>query len=550
MSRIGVGSLGLAVITGALLALAFPGTGGQGWLAFGALVPLLMAIDQAPWWRATVLGGVAGLSFWLTTISWIASTLVRYGDVTWFLAGLVFLALAGYLALYWAAFCAALTAFRFDSGTRYVIVASSLWVALEFLRGFLFTGFPWNLLGYSQYQTRPINQIAAVTGVYGVSFVVMAANAGLARTLRGPGSWKRRLAFLGPAAVIIVVAFSYGWLRPPSPTATAVVRVAVVQGAIDQSVKWDREWQERTLAIYRRLTSAAVPQEPRLIVWPETAVPFFLSEDPRTATIADAARQAHAYLLTGAPDLRSGAPRNSAVLFGPDGAAHGEYDKRHLVPFGEYVPLKRLLWFVNVLAGGAIGEFAPGTAPNVFPTSVGRVGVFICYEAIFPSDVRDVVLAGADVLVNITNDAWFGRSAAPIQHLAMATFRAIETQRYVIRAANTGISAIVAPDGEIIQASALFTPAVLVGNVSPIVRRTPYVQYGDAFAWGTVAVSAIAMLVSIRARPLKDERHRRYSVAPIAARPVALRDIATIGGPGSLGSPLPGHRDDEQAQRS
>ncbi len=505
MRRVGVGSLGLAVMAGALLALALPGTGGQGWLAFGTLVPLLVTIDAAPWWRASVLGGVAGLSFWLTTISWIPGTLVRYGDLSWFLAGLVFLVLAGYLALYWAAFCGALAAFQIDSGTRYVIIASSLWVALEFLRGFFITGVPWNLLGYSQYQTRPINQIAAVTGVYGVSFVVMAANAGLARTLRGPGSWKRRLAALGTPAVIVAAAFSYGWLRPLPPGATSFVRVAVVQGAIDQSVKWEAEWQERTLLTYRRLTSAAAPQQPGLIVWPETAVPFVLSTDPRTATIADAARQAHAYLLTGAPDRREGTRRNTAVLFGPDGVARGRYDKRHLVPFGEYVPLKRVLWFVNVLAGGAIGEFAPGTTPGVLPTSTGPLGVLICYEAIFPSLARDLVRTGADMLVNITNDAWFGRSAAPVQHLAMATFRAIETQRYLIRAANTGISAIVAPDGEIVEASGLFVPAVLVGRVSRIVTLTPYARYGDVFAWGSVVVSAAAVLLSIRARLPEDE---------------------------------------------
>ncbi len=531
MRRLCIGSLGLAVGGGALLALAFPGTGGEGWLAFGALVPLLVAIDGAPWWRASLLGGVAGLSFWLTTASWIAGTLVRYGAVPWLLAGLVALALAVYLSLYWAVFGGVLAAVPSDSGARHVIVAASLWVALEFLRGALFTGFPWNLLGYSQFQVRPVNQIAAVTGVYGVSFVVMAANAGLARALRGPGLWTIRLAALGTSAVIVAAALGYAWLRPSFAATTPEVAVAVIQGDIDQSVKWEREWQERTVVIYRRLTSAAAAQQPRLIVWPETAVPFFLSGDSRTATIAAAARQARAYLLTGAPALREGAPRNSAILFGPDGVARGQYDKRHLVPFGEYVPLKRLLWFVNVLAGGAIGEFVPGTTSGVFSTPVGRLGVFICYEAIFPSDVRDLVRTGADVLVNITNDAWFGRSAAPVQHLAMATFRAIETQRYLIRAANTGISAIVAPDGEIVQASALFAPAVLMGSVKPVVSRTPYVQYGDAFAWGTIVVSALAVLLSIRPRLPKGERRRRYGVIPRAGEPSSGATLRPSAGP-------------------
>jgi len=314
-----------------------------------------------------------------------------------------------------------------------------------------------------------------------------------------------------------------------------VVGIAVIQGDIDQSVKWEREWQARTLAIYGRLTRAAASRQPALIVWPETAVPFLLSGDPRTATIADSARQTHAYLLTGALDRRDGVLQNSAVLVGPDGVIAGEYAKRHLVPFGEYVPLKNLLWFVNVLAGGTIGELTPGTTSDVFPTSVGRLGVFICYEAIFPSEVRDFVRAGADVLVNITNDAWFGRSAAPVQHLAMATFRAIETHRYLIRAANTGISAIVAPDGEIIQASALFTPAVLAGTVSAIPRHTPYVHYGDAFAWGTVIVSTIVALVSFATRRSETRRttpaaERSDTIAsPVGSAAAGLGDLAPSG---------------------
>lgn len=194
-------------------------------------------------------------------------------------------------------------------------------------------------------------------GVGSLGLAVIAG--GLTRGLQSHSLWTTRLAAIGTSAVIVAAAFSHGWLRLPSPTATSAVRVAVVQGDIDQSVKWEREWQDRTVAIYRRLTNAAIPQQPHLIVWPETAVPFFLSQDPRTAIIADAVRQAHASLLTGAPDRREGAPRNSAVLFGPDGVARGRYAKRHLVPFGEYVPLKRLLWIVNVLTGGAIGEFVP-----------------------------------------------------------------------------------------------------------------------------------------------------------------------------------------------
>ena len=172
----------------------------------------------------------------------------------------------------------------------------------------------------------------------------------------------------------------------------------------------------------------------------------------------------------------------------------GRFDKRHLVPFDEYVPLRRVLFFVNALAGGTIGEFVPGGEATVFSTPLGRFGVVICYEAIFPGEVRAFFLGGADFLVNITNDAWFGRSAAPVQHLAMAAFRAVENRAYLIRAANTGISAIAGPDGRIVQASELFTPAVVSGLIAPRIGASLYTRYGDLFAWGAVAVALAALL--------------------------------------------------------
>ncbi len=181
--RKGAQTLVLGAFSGGLLSAAFPGTGDQGWLAFGALVPLLVPIEGITWRRAGTLGFIAGLVFWLVTIPWVASTMVRYGGLPWTLASLILLGLVVYLALYWAIFCALLARCSLHSGARYVVVAASLWVALEFFRTYLLTGFPWNLLGYSQYRTLSLIQVAAVTGVYGVSFVVVAVNTALARAL-------------------------------------------------------------------------------------------------------------------------------------------------------------------------------------------------------------------------------------------------------------------------------------------------------------------------------------------------------------------------------
>ncbi|MGH7325619.1 MAG: apolipoprotein N-acyltransferase [Candidatus Rokuibacteriota bacterium] len=482
----------LAVLSGVFLSLSFPGSGDQGWLAFVALVPLLVALQDAGWRRAGELGFVAGIVFWLTSIPWVAQTMVSYGGLAWPLAALVLAGFAAYLALYWAVFCALLSRISLGSGGLFVVVSASLWVSLEFLRTYLFTGFPWNLLSYSQWRNVPLIQVAAVTGVYGVSFVVVAVNAALWRALERGQDWRQGVAALGAAALIVALALASGWL-PPRDVASPSVRIALAQGSIEQGVKWEPAYQDATLEVYRDLTVEAAGRGARVVVWPETAVPFFLQEDPRRLQVERLARETGIYLLVGAPDRTSGRPRNSAFLVGPDGRFLGRYDKRHLVPFGEYVPLKPLLGFVDVLGGGAIGDFAPGRQTTLLETPAGRLAVVICYEAIFPSEVRDFFLAGADVLVNITNDAWFGRSAAPVQHLAMAAFRAVENRAYLVRAANSGISAIVAPDGRIEQTSGLFRREVLSGLVAPRAGASLYTRHGDLFAWATVAVVLAAL---------------------------------------------------------
>jgi apolipoprotein N-acyltransferase len=418
--------------------------------------------------------------------------MVSYGGLAWPLAALVLAGFAAYLALYWATFCALLSRISLGSGGLFVVVSASLWVSLELLRTYLFTGFPWNLLGYSQWRNVPLIQLAAITGVYGVSFVVVAVNAALWRALERGHDWRRGAGALGAAALIVALALASGWL-PPRDGASPSVQIALVQGSIDQGVKWQPAYQDATLEVYRDLTLEAAGRGARLVVWPETAMPFFLQEDPRRLQVERLARETGTYLLVGAPDRSSRRPRNSALLIGPDGRFLGRYDKRHLVPFGEYVPLKPLLGFIDVLGGGAIGDFAPGRETTVLATPAGRLAVVICYEAIFPAEVREFFLAGADVLVNITNDAWFGRSAAPVQHLAMAAFRAVENRAYLVRAANSGISAIVAPDGRIEQASGLFRREVLSGLVAPRAEASLYTRHGDLFAWASVAVVLAAL---------------------------------------------------------
>ncbi len=478
---------GLAVLSGVLLAFSFPRFD-LAPLAFGALVPLLIALDGVWSLQGTYLGIIAGLVCYLLSIPWVVHTMTTYGGLSLPLSFLLLLALSLYLALYIGIFGYGVTRFSRRGALGYLVGVPALWVGLEYLRTFLLTGFPWNLFGYTQYQNLSVIQIASITGVYGISFLLVLTNAGIALgCLHFRRGWRPALLPVGGVGVFLLGTVTFGMGRMVSAeTSRKEIQVSVVQGNIEQRIKWDQRFLERTIAIHRRLTREA-GRGADLVVWPETAIPFFLREKgPLSQQVLDLGGEAGSYLLVGSPDrTHDTAPRlyNSAFLISPEGRIVGKYDKIHLVPFGEYVPLKSILFFVEKMATG-IGDFSAGKAFTVFESPRGRFGVLICFEAIFPDQVRRYVLAGADFLVNITNDAWFGRSAAPYQHLSMAALRAVENGVYLVRAANTGISALVAPTGRIVRQSDLFVEAVLSGTLAPGSPGTFYTRYGDLFAWG------------------------------------------------------------------
>jgi apolipoprotein N-acyltransferase len=292
-----------------------------------------------------------------------------------------------------------------------------------------------------------------------------------------------------PALLTVGIFFAanlgYGFYRleHQADTRSRMLQTVLVQGCIDQSVKWDPSYQGRTVAIYRGL-SFGQGGEPSadLIIWPESAVPFYFQEGgPLTEAVVEVPLRTGAYLLLGSPAYEVVNRRerylNSAFLLSPGGAVLGRSDKVHLVPFGEYVPFGRYLPFVDKLVVG-IGDFSPGTV-SPLPMNGARIGVLVCFEGIFPELARDYVRNGSDLLVNITNDAWFGRSSAPYQHLAMSRFRAVENRVWLARAANTGISAIIAPSGRIVAQSPLFERLALRGLVGLGARPSFYTRYGD-----------------------------------------------------------------------
>ena len=471
-----------SLASGLVLALAFPrpDLGSAAWFA---LIPLLLVMAERPFRN----GFLAGLGFFAVVLYWLNIVMVTFGKLNLFFSVVAYLMLAGYLALYFGTATWAACRLREQLHLPVPLTLPVLWMALEFLRGILLTGFPWALIGYSQQSHLALIQSADLFGVYGIGALIVLCNATLAELVR----WLHRRQGAPPltALVVTVLLFcanlGYGHYRlgEKLDARAKTVPVALVQGDIDQGVKWNPAFQQKTVDIYRDLSLQAAAAGPlELIIWPESATPFFFQEGgPHAEEVASVPRRTGAELLFGSPayriENRSYRYLNSAFLLSRQGEVLGRSDKIHLVPFGEYVPLKRFLPFVNKLVVG-IGDFSPGTV-SPLPMDGHKVGVLICYEAIFPELAREYVRMGSDLLVNITNDAWFGASSAPYQLLAMSRFRAVENRVWLARAANTGISALIAPSGAITVRSPIFKRLALRGRVGLGARPTLYNRTGD-----------------------------------------------------------------------
>jgi len=288
------------------------------------------------------------------------------------------------------------------------------------------------------------------------------------------------------------------------------LKIGLIQGNIDQSIKWDESFQKETLKIYEKLSSRVAEGKPDLIIWPETATPFFFQDAKEYQPfILDIPKKTNAFLLFGTPSYKIEKGKinhyNSAYLISTSGELNGRYDKIHLVPFGEYVPMQNLLFFIGSLGEG-IGDFKSGKEIFNFPLPQGKFGVLICFEIIFPDLCRKFVKDGADFLVTITNDAWFGRTSAPYQHFSIATFRAIENRVFIARAANTGISGFIDPKGRILKQGAIFTEEAMNGTIRLSNEKTFYTLYGDVFAWICSGFSILFLAYVLLPKPKKVHR--------------------------------------------
>jgi len=500
-----------AAVSGLLLALSFPKFGhpALGWIA---LAPLMLALvrspNRRPFRESFFLGLTTGGIYFAGTLYWITRVMAVYGGISTWVAVILNAALIAYLALFPALFAVVVRRLAVAHGARALVAAPLVWVATELGRTYLLTGFPWVLLGYSQATVIPIAQLASVFGVYGVSLLVATVSAALAMV---GTDGKAGRTFL-PLAVIAIIAITvWGSLRVSRGELTSAgdpVRVGLIQGNVDQGEKWE---PARAAAIFDRyisMTRQAIGQGASLVLWPESSTPFMFEEDPIGAgRLRTLAQQARVPILFGSDQVvwksQNGmrvADRmyNSAFLLNADGTTAGVYRKVHLVPWGEYVPLKDVLFFAAPLVEAIGSGFVPGEQTTVLPVDGHSLSVSICYEVVYPDLVRRFVLSGSELLTTITNDAWFGATSAPYQHFEQASMRAIEEGRYLVRAANTGISGIVDPYGRVLARSGIYEQRVLVGDARFLNASTFYARHGDVLAYACVLVSAVLLVASRR----------------------------------------------------
>ncbi len=480
------------------------------WIAF---VPFFYAVSRQKILARFFLGYFFGALFWAGLLYWLVHVTVLGSFV-----------LVLYLALYNGLFAAMLFPASLENRrVRTILFIPAVWVCLEFIRSYVLTGFPWGLLGYSQTPNLPVLQIADTTGTWGISFIVMMVNGAIYQCIVY-GPWvteKKKRKYIAPsmavAGVLLAGVVAYGIVRfqqidGKKREAVNLVRVAVVQGNIPQELKWNEASQDYIMKRYIDLTHEAAGEMPSLIIWPEASLPTVIGEDPvYFSEVEKLAQNTGTWLLFGAVTLRHERYYNSAILMSPQKEVVDVYDKMHLVPFGEYIPLRKILPFLETVV--PIGETTRGCSRTLFTflppghTTPATFGVLICFEDLFPELSRELTKHGAGFLVNITNDAWYKKTPAAYQHFQASILRAVENRRFVVRATNTGVSGFIAPSGVVNavladkSGTSLFVGGMQARRIVPSQEKpTPYARFGEWF----VVLCALVSIFGIGTRCNKE----------------------------------------------
>ncbi len=495
--------------------------------------------------QAFLLAYCCGILWYAGSCYWIYNTMRQYGEVGTAAALGLLLLFCLYLALYHGVFGLLISLLANPAGgpgvqssrvegagsrpenRKVLLLAPFLWVAVELARTRI-TGFPWDLLGIAQVDNVPLARIATVTGVYGLSFEIMVVNTALAAAfvIRGERGQPGRRTPLLLATVVAVVMLQAGrWISPPLTTGDHRARLVQANVPILQGGDWTKEYFEGTLRDLSRVSlndpdgdtgkgqsgtgsagpsagsADAVTRSPDLIAWPESPAPFFTTDPAFRDAVSSMAREAQTWVLAGSMGVRNASETpqqatelyNSASLVSPGGELVGRYDKMHLVPFGEYVPFKRVFGFAGGLTK-EVGDFSSGTSRAPLQAGSSKLGVFVCYESIFPDEIRQLAASGAQVFVNISNDGWYGDSGAYAQHLKQARMRAVENNRWLLRDTNTGVTAAIDPYGRVVSAIPRKIRAALDANYALTDVTTFYTRHGDWFAYLCAIISIAGLL--------------------------------------------------------
>jgi apolipoprotein N-acyltransferase len=515
-----------SLLSSVLLILAFPPYS-LGWLGWVALVPLLIAISNVGPRQGFVLSLISGVVSFAIIFVWVFEV-ADYKILHHFVLGL-------YLGPIFGIFGLVVSLITKRCGRTFAAFAGPfIWVSLEYVRSNMgFMAFPYAWLGYTQHEHPVVIQIASVAGAYGVSFLLAMVNSAVASFVlvllyrsknfnprpNLPISKRRLIAIAGAAAFLTILTMCYGSMVVSRPTMGNKIRVSVIQGNIEQGKKWDRNYRNYILERYEELSRKASNDQPGLVIWPEAATPgFILNDHALLRRIMGLVREMNTYFLIGSSEYpkfqkapfeldRSG---NTALFFSPDGKVRGQYLKIRLLPFGEYLPYGETIpWsWIDV---PKVNSTMPGKEFTVFQCATFRFSAPICWETLFPDLPREFVRRGAQFLVNITNEAWFGKSVGPQHYVISSVFRAVENRVYVVRCANTGISCFIDPFGRVVdrvkddKGQDIFVRGVLTETVIPMESRTVYNQYGDWLVWICVGVSLIFICLAFwRRKPETD----------------------------------------------
>ena len=503
----------LVLLSAGLQVLSFPLPGFYvlSWIAIAPLVvailhartPQTLQLDEsqklipASPWQGFLLGYLSGVLWYIGTCYWVYDTMHVYGGLSAPIALFAQLLFALYLGLYHGAFGLLVSLLaRKDAHQRLALIASPfLWVAIELARTRI-SGFPWDLLGITQVDNIPLTRIATITGVYGLSFEIMLVNVAFAAAFLVPRTRRKMLLAASFSAALLLQVGRWTQFPPVHSDRTAVLLQQNLPVA--DTEPWTKDHFDEILSTFSEyslnpsLTSA---QHPDLIVWPESPAPFQSNDPFFREAISNLARQGKSWVVVGSIGIDSTrAIFNSASLVSPEGEWDGRYSKIHLVPFGEYVPFASMFSFASGLTE-AVGNFTPGTSRAPLQAGDKRLGIFICYESIFPNEVRQLVAQGAQVLVNVSNDGWYGDSGAWAQHLNQARMRAVENDRWLLRDTNTGLTASIDPYGRVVTHLERKTRSALAAPYALTSQTTVYSRYGDWFAY-LCAIIAIGALIA------------------------------------------------------